>query len=101
MEYGFLAFEDSPPGNRQPIFVRTIRHIHHDTELDVPLPERDETITTVEYSDGFGRLLQTRTQGEEVRFGDEHFGGGETRPAGRNRAMARAAMSSAGKTRTR
>ena len=74
---GFLAFENSPPANRQPIFVRTIRHIHHDTELDVPLPERDETITTLEYSDGFGRLLQTRTQGEEVRFGDEHFGGGE------------------------
>jgi RHS repeat-associated protein len=78
MEYGFLAFENSPPGNRLPIFVRTIRQIHHDTELDVPLPERDETITTVEYSDGFGRLLQTRTQGEEVRFGDEHFGGGES-----------------------
>ena len=77
MEYGFLAFENSPPASRQPIFVRTIRQIHHDTELDVPLPERDETITTVEYSDGFGRLLQTRTQGEEVRFGDEHFGGGE------------------------
>jgi RHS repeat-associated protein len=77
MMYGFLALENSPPGNPQPIFVRTIRHLHHDTELDVPLPERDETITTVEYSDGFGRLLQTRTQGEEVRFGDEHFGGGE------------------------
>ena len=78
MEYGFLAFENSSPEKRQPIFVRTISHIHHDTELDVPLPERDETITTVEYSDGFGRLLQTRTQGEDVRFGDEHFGGGET-----------------------
>ncbi|MGA2402490.1 MAG: SpvB/TcaC N-terminal domain-containing protein, partial [Syntrophobacteraceae bacterium] len=78
MEYGFLAFDESPPENRQPIFVRSIRQTHHDTELDVPLPERDETITTVEYSDGFGRLLQTRTQGEEVRFGDEQFGGGET-----------------------
>lgn len=76
MEFGFLAFENSPPGNPQPIFVRTIRHIHHDTELNVPLPGRDETITTLEYSDGFGRLLQTRTQGEDVRFGDEHFGGG-------------------------
>jgi len=78
MEYGFLAFDESPPENRQPIFVLSIRHTHHDTELDVPLTERDETITTVEYSDGFGRLLQTRTQGEEVRFGDEHFGGGES-----------------------
>ena len=75
---GFPAFDQSPPQNRQPIFVRSIRHTHHETELDVPLPERDETITTVEYSDGFGRLLQTRTQGEEVCFGDEYFGGGES-----------------------
>jgi RHS repeat-associated protein len=78
MEYGFLAFENSPPGNRQPTFVRTVRNLHHDTELDVPLPKRDETITTLEYSDGLGRLLQTRAQGEEVRFGEEHFGGGES-----------------------
>src|SRR5262249_23316138 len=77
-EIEFQAFENSPPANRQPIFVRTIRHIHHDTELDIPLAERDETITTLEYSDGFGRLLQTRTQWEEVRFGNEHFGGGES-----------------------
>jgi hypothetical protein len=78
IEYDFLAFEESPPDRREPIFVRTIRHVHHDTEADVPLAERDETITTIEYSDGFGRLLQTRTQGEDVRFGDEHFGGGES-----------------------
>lgn len=78
IEYGFLAFENSPPNDRQPIYVRTIRQTHHDTEVDIPLPEHDETITTIEYSDGFGRLLQTRTQGEEIRFGDEHFGGGET-----------------------
>jgi RHS repeat-associated protein len=77
IDYDFLAYVASPTENRQPIFVRTIRQIHHDTELDVPLSERDETITTVEYSDGFGRLLQTRTEGEAVRFGDEHFGGGE------------------------
>ncbi len=78
MEYNFLAFENSPSAHRLPIFVRAIRQLHHDTEPDVPLAERDETITTVEYSDGFGRLLQTRTQGEAVRFGDEHFGGGES-----------------------
>jgi RHS repeat-associated protein len=79
MEYGFLAFDESPPEHRQPIYVRSIRQTHHDTEQNVvPASAMDETITTVEYSDGFGRLLQTRTQGEEVRFGDEHFGGGET-----------------------
>jgi RHS repeat-associated protein len=40
------------------------------------LPERDKTIETVEYSDGFGRLLQTRTQAEDILFGDPSFGGG-------------------------
>ncbi|MGL5942559.1 MAG: SpvB/TcaC N-terminal domain-containing protein [Waterburya sp.] len=71
MEYDFLAFTQ----RSQPISVRTIQHIHHDTEADIPLPKRDETIETIEYSDGFGRLLQTRVQGEEERFGDSVFGG--------------------------
>ncbi|RCJ42356.1 hypothetical protein A6770_35100 [Nostoc minutum NIES-26] len=75
MKYEFLAFENSPIENRQPIFVRSLRQTHHDTETDVALPKRDETITTVEYSDGFGRLLQTRTQAEEVVFGNSTFGG--------------------------
>ena len=61
---------------QQPVFVRSIVREHHVTETDVPLPERDETIETVEYSDGFGRLLQTRTQAEDVLFGDPSFGGG-------------------------
>ena len=47
MEYGFLAFEQSPPESREPIFVRTIRQVHHDTETDVAIPDRDETITTL------------------------------------------------------
>ena len=75
MTYDFLAFENSPPASRRPIYVRTVRQVHHDTETDVPLPERDETIETIEYSDGFGRLLQTRTQGEVIRFGEPIFGG--------------------------
>jgi RHS repeat-associated protein len=74
MEYDFLGFQT----DRRPVFVRTIRQVHHDTEADIPLPERDESIETREYSDGFGRLLQTRAQGEEVRFGNEVFGGGES-----------------------
>ncbi|OUC11784.1 MAG: hypothetical protein B0A82_26750 [Alkalinema sp. CACIAM 70d] len=78
LDYDFLAFEKSLPGNRVPIFVRTMRHIHHDTETDIPQPKRDETIELRDYSDGFGRLLQTRTQGETVRFGDAVFGGGES-----------------------
>jgi RHS repeat-associated protein len=75
LEYGFLAFENSPAHNKQPVFVRSIRRMHHDTETDIPLPQRDEINTSVEYSDGFGRLLQTRTQAEEMIFGDPVFGG--------------------------
>jgi RHS repeat-associated protein len=72
LEYDFTAFLN----RRQPVFVRSIVREHHVTETDVPLPRRDETIATIEYSDGFGRLLQTRTQAEDVLFGDSIFGGG-------------------------
>jgi RHS repeat-associated protein len=71
-EYDFFAFVN----RQQPVFVRSIVREHHVTETDVPLPERDTTIETVEYSDGFGRLLQTRTQAEDVLLGDPIFGGG-------------------------
>jgi RHS repeat-associated protein len=59
----------------QPITVRRIRRVHHVHDTIVPLSERDEIIETIEYSDGFGRLLQTRTQVEDVIFGDAAFGG--------------------------
>ena len=65
LTYDFLDFDKAA----QPVSVRTVRRVHHVTESDVPLPERDDTIETVEYSDGFGRLLQTRTQAEDVTFG--------------------------------
>ncbi len=68
--YDFLAFAEAG----QPVSVRTIRRVHHSNDSDVPLPERDETIEMVEYSDGLGRLLQTRSQAEEVSFGDPFFG---------------------------
>lgn len=71
-EYDFFAFEN----RQQPCFVRGIVREHHVTETDVPLPKRSETIESVEYTDGFGRLLQTRARAEEVLFGDLNFGGG-------------------------
>jgi RHS repeat-associated protein len=73
LQYDFLAFDT----RGDPVVVRTIQHVHHDTETAVSPTELNFTIDTCEYSDGFGRLLQTRTQGEEVRFGDQTFGGGE------------------------
>ena len=75
MEYALRTFHDSrlatPPSAPQPVYVRAIRRVCHDTDPD----DTGETIEAREYSDGFGRLLQTRTQGEAVRFGDARFGG--------------------------
>lgn len=68
--YDFLAFVE----HGQPLSIRTIQREYHSTDISIPLPLRDQTIERVEYSDGFGRLLQTRTQGEEIRFGDPIFG---------------------------
>ena len=72
LSYDLLAFSQ----RGQPASVRTRQYQHHDSDVEVPLPQRDEIIETVEYSDGFGRLLQTRVQSEEIRFGDATFGGG-------------------------
>ena len=70
--YDFSAFMD----RKNPISVRTSRRVYHVSDENVPEGEHNATIDTVEYSDGFGRLVQTRTQGEDLRFGDETFGGG-------------------------
>ena len=81
MDYDFFAYEhtrgDPQP---QPVFVKCVVREHHVTETDVPPAERDNTITTIQFSDGFGRLLQTRTQAEDVLFGDPIFGGGVLSP---------------------
>jgi RHS repeat-associated protein len=79
-EYNLLAYDNSPANNRQPVFVRTIRRVHHANDIHIPLEERNETIETIEYSDGFGRLLQTRAQAEDILFGTEAFGN-DTLPA--------------------
>jgi RHS repeat-associated protein len=73
IEYDFLAFENSPPGDRQPISVRTIQREHH-LHADTPPGQEDEVLVRVEFSDGFGRLIQKRIQAEEVLFGDNPFG---------------------------
>jgi RHS repeat-associated protein len=77
MDYDFFAYENTRDDPRpQPVFVISVVREHHVSENDVPLPKRDETIEKIEYSDGFGRLMQTRTQAEDVLFGDPHFGVG-------------------------
>src|SRR6185312_11211016 len=72
MDYDLLAFAE----RGRPVSVRSIARVHHDTDPDVPAAQRNDEILSVEYSDGFGRLLQTRTQAEDVLFGDTVFGAG-------------------------
>jgi len=69
LSYDFMAFIT----RGGPISVHTARRIYHVTDGTIHQPQRDETIENVEYSDGFGRLLQTRTQAEDIIFGDPNF----------------------------
>lgn len=76
LSYDFLAYRNSilaDPADPQPIEVRTVRYVRHDSDP----ADTSESIETREYSDGFGRLLQTRAQGEDIRFGESTFGGGD------------------------
>jgi RHS repeat-associated protein len=72
LTYDLLAFTE----RAQPVSVRTVRRVHHDTDVGVPAGERDDTIVSVRFSDGFGRVVQTRTQAEDTLFGHPTFGGG-------------------------
>ena len=67
-----------PASHGQPIFVAYDRQrpSRHRTGCPAAGARRDDR-TRSEYSDGFGRLLQTRAQAEDVLFGDERFGGGD------------------------
>lgn len=73
LEYDLFAFKDSGG----PVWVKTtqrLNHINADYLSSLPSEEQDATIIAVEYSDGFGRQLQTRTQAEDLRFGDALLG---------------------------
>ncbi|NDY70683.1 hypothetical protein DO021_03330 [Desulfobacter hydrogenophilus] len=85
--YDFLAFENSG----QPISVHTIQREYHITDTTIPLAQRDNTIESREYSDGFGRLLQTRTQAENLVFGTPPFGGDVGLPADQTTPVGNAA----------
>ncbi|MFD0465053.1 RHS repeat domain-containing protein [Microvirga aerilata] len=76
IEYGLHAFEHSAPGNPKPIFTHTRRRVHHETDTDVPQSERDIVLESYEYSDGFGRIMQVRSQADDLLYGDAPFGAG-------------------------
>ena len=78
--YNLVAFENSPAEARQAISVTTFqRHYQINGPFDDDVP-RDRTTTTIEYSDGFGRLLQTRANAESTVFGTDAFGEGSGLP---------------------
>jgi len=64
LEYDFNAFCIA----KQPIWVKTIRREFH---INDPNGNND-TITSIEYSDGFGRLLQSRSRTEDVIYASDH-----------------------------
>jgi len=73
LEYDLFAFVN----DGEPVWVRTTQRVHHinaDYLSTLPTEEQNATIVAVEYSDGFGRQLQTRTQAEDLLFGDAQLG---------------------------
>jgi RHS repeat-associated protein len=69
MEYDFQAFKN----HGQPIWVKTIQRVNHWQDQ-----VNDEVIESVEFTDGFGRLLQTRSLAEDVIYGDPTTSIGQT-----------------------
>jgi YD repeat-containing protein len=73
LEYDLFAFANTGT----PVWVKTTQRVHHinaDYLSSLPSEEQNATIVAVEYSDGFGRQLQRRTQAEDLRFGDALLG---------------------------
>lgn len=60
--------------SQQPVAVRTIRRAAHLSDSTSHEEQRAASIESVQYSDGFGRLVQTRAQADDVRWGDPLFG---------------------------
>ncbi|MCB0774681.1 MAG: hypothetical protein KDB93_15050, partial [Flavobacteriales bacterium] len=68
LEYDLFAFKD----RGEPVWVKTTQREHHVNAPysgSMPPDQFNATIVAVEYSDGFGRQLQTRTQAEDVLYG--------------------------------
>jgi RHS repeat-associated protein len=73
-----------------PAVTRIFQRIHHAGDTAVPEADRDLVVESVQYTDGFGRLLQSRTRASDVVFGDAVFGDGVL-PAGQGDAVGTAA----------
>lgn len=65
---------DAGPAEIRPTASRTRRRVHHVQDAATPAAGRDDVLEIVDYSDGFGRLVQTRTRCDDVLFGGAPFG---------------------------
>ena len=72
LHYDRRAFAD----RGEPTSVRSVRRVHADGDTGIPPDRRDEVVEKVQYADGFGRALQSRTRAPDTRFGDERTGDG-------------------------
>ncbi|WP_030322687.1 SpvB/TcaC N-terminal domain-containing protein [Streptomyces sp. NRRL B-3229] len=72
MSYDLTAFAE----RGEPTSVRSVKRVYHDSDNTAPADRRDEVIVSVEFTDGFGRVVQSRGQAEDTLFGDPVFGGG-------------------------
>ncbi|MCC6995523.1 MAG: VCBS repeat-containing protein [Deltaproteobacteria bacterium] len=69
IQYELTAFERG-----QPLSATSLSRVHHANDATVPAAAQDETVRVTEFSDGLGRLLQTRSQAEDLVFGDPLLG---------------------------
>jgi len=70
-KYDFLVFEQTQAEKEPiPVYVHTWARQYHANVSDPAIPHSDEKIQSQEYSDGFGRLIQKRTQAEDLIFGE-------------------------------
>jgi RHS repeat-associated protein len=76
-EYTFDSFEAAGV----PISVRTTRRVNHVSDTAMPAARRDDVLESVDYSDGCGRLIQTRRVAEDVVYDDATHGGAGLPPA--------------------
>jgi RHS repeat-associated protein len=70
--YDLFAYQE----RQQPVSVSTLRYEHHDGDSAWNAVLLGSLLETREYSDGLGRVLQSRSHAEAVRFGDATFGHG-------------------------
>lgn len=65
--YDLTPYDD--PASPGPISVRTIRRVWYATDTTVPAAQRDDTRQRAEYSDGFGQVVQVRTEAADFSVG--------------------------------